>query len=138
MDLCVLGIRIENTEIERVLLTKFLEVIIDHKLKWNMHIKFVKTKMAKSISILYKLKDLVNQHALYILYCSIVEPYIIYCLEIWGKANFTHTQHIFILQKRAIRLITKSNQREPSNGLFIKWTPSDPPSIEMDMTYFCL
>ena len=116
----VVKLRIEDTEIERVFETKFLGVIMDHKLNWKMHINHVKSKLAKSIAILYKVKDMLNQRALYILYCTMVVPYITYCLEIWGNAYPTHTQPIFILQKRAVRIITKSNYREPSNELFIK------------------
>ena len=66
-----------------------------------MHINHVKSKLAKSIAILYKVKDVLNQHALYILYCSIIVPYISYCLEIWGNAYPTHTKPIFTLQKGA-------------------------------------
>ena len=111
----VVKLRIEDTEIERVFETKFLGVIMDHKLNWKMHINHVKSKLAKSIAILYKVKDMLNQCALHILYCTMVVPYITYCLEIWGNAYPTHTQLIFILQKRAVRIITKSNYREPSN-----------------------
>ena len=113
-------LRIEDTEIERVLEMKFLGVIIDHKLSWKMHIKHVQSKISKSIAILYKMRDLLNYHALYIVYCSIVVPYLTYCLEIWGNAYQTYTHPIIILQKRAVRVITKSKHREPSNGLFIK------------------
>ncbi len=116
----VVKLRIEDTETERVFETKFLGVIMDRKLKWKMHINHVKSKIAKSIAILYKVKNLLNQHALYVLYYSLFVPYITYCLEIWGNAYPTHTKPIFILQKRAVRIITKSNYREPSNGLFIK------------------
>ncbi len=93
---------------------------MDRKLKWKRHINHVKSKIDKSIAILYKVKNLLNQNALYVLYYLLVVPYITYCLEIWGNAYPTHTKPIFILQKRAVRIITKSNYREPSNGLFIK------------------
>ncbi len=42
-----------------------------------------------------------------------------YCVEIWGNAYKTNTEPIFRLQKRAIRIITRSNFIEPTNALFI-------------------
>ena len=41
-------------------------------------------------------------------------------MEVWGNTYSTNTKSIFILQKRAIRIINKATYREPSNQLFIK------------------
>ena len=54
------------------------------------------------------------------LYCSFILPYITYCMEVWGNTYKTNTESIFILQKRAIRIVNRSGYREPSNQLFIK------------------
>ncbi len=47
-------------------------------------------------------------------------PCVSYCLEIWVNAYNLHTRPLFILQKRAMRIITKSNSKESTNDLFIK------------------
>ena len=64
-----------------------LGVIIDDKLCLKPHINNVKTKMSKTIAILYKTKDILNYNSLYIglLYCSFIVPYITYCVEAWGN-----------------------------------------------------
>ncbi|XP_019206884.1 uncharacterized protein LOC109196856 [Oreochromis niloticus] len=111
---------INNTELDRVSEIKFLGVIIHHKLSWIPHIIHIKGKISKSLAILYKVKDLINQTSLYTLYCSIILPYMTYCVEVWGNMYKTHTYPIYILQKRAIRIINKATSREPSNPLFIK------------------
>ncbi|KAL3974187.1 hypothetical protein ACER0C_002548 [Sarotherodon galilaeus] len=111
---------INNTELDRVSEIKFLGVIIHHKLSWIPHITHIKGKISKSLAILYKVKDLINQTSLYTLYCSIILPYMTYCVEVWGNTYKTHTYPIYILQKRAIRIINKATSREPSNPLFIK------------------
>lgn len=99
---------INDVEIERVSEIKFLGVIIDNKLCWKPHITYIKAKMSKSIAILYKVKDLLNQKSLYTLYCSVVVPYITYCVEVWGNTYKTNTNPIVMLQKRAIRIVKKN------------------------------
>ena len=54
------------------------------------------------------------------LYCSCILPYISYCVEVWGNTYKTSTTPVFLLQKRAIRIVNKATYREPTNQLFIK------------------
>ena len=77
-----------NSIITRVRATKFLGVIIDEKLTWKDHISFVRSKLAKTVGILYRVIHLLNRSALFILYCSLFLPYLTYCAEIWE----THTR----------------------------------------------
>ena len=114
-------IKISGMEIERVYENKFLGVIIDDKLCWKSHINNVKLKMSKTIAILYKTKYLFCQKAQYLLYCSLIVPHITYCVEVWGNAYKSNTNPIFLLQKRAIRIINRSDYCEPTNKLFIKY-----------------
>ena len=51
------NLTINNIEIERVNEIKFLGVIIDNKLSWKPHIMYIKSKMSKSLAVLYKVKD---------------------------------------------------------------------------------
>ena len=76
---------INEVEVERVSAIKVLGVIIDNNLNWKPHISYTKNKISKSIAILYKVKDFLNEKSLYTLYCSLVLPYIIYCAEVWGN-----------------------------------------------------
>lgn len=75
-------LKICDVEIERVYETKFLGAVIDHKLTWKQHIDYIKGKISKSIAILYKSRDILNSKALYIIYCSLILPYISYCVEL--------------------------------------------------------
>ncbi len=94
-----------NEEIERVYENKFLGVIIDHKLCWKSHINHVKTKMSKSIAILNRIKHILIEKTLYILYCALIVPYITYCVEVWGHTYKTNLNSIYRLQKKAIRIV---------------------------------
>uniref|UniRef100_A0A672FF89 Reverse transcriptase domain-containing protein n=1 Tax=Salarias fasciatus TaxID=181472 RepID=A0A672FF89_SALFA len=113
-------LEIDGVEIHRVRETKFLGVMIDDDLKWKSHINYTKGKIGKAISVLHRVKFFLNSCALLTLYNTMILPYLMYCVEVWGTTCKTYLQTIFILQKRAIRIITNSHYREPSNPLFIK------------------
>ena len=55
---------------------KFLGVYIDCKLKWFEHVNSIRTKIAKNLSVMRRVKWLLNESALYTLYCSLILPYI--------------------------------------------------------------
>ena len=85
---------IQDRIISHVTSTKFLGVIIDDKLKWNLHIIYIKNKIAKSNGILYKIRNFLNKKTLTHLYNSFVLPYLIYGIEVWGNTNAVHLDPI--------------------------------------------
>lgn len=113
-------LNIDGVSIERVSEFRFLGVIIDDKLTWKAHIAHVKSKVSKNIFILNKVKFLLNCKVLRILYCSLILPYFSYCVEIWGNTYISNIKPLFLLQKRAVRIIHKAGYREHTSSLFIK------------------
>ena len=114
----ILKITICNTQIERVKSTRFLGIIIDQNLNWKEHIQRVKNKLSKTLAIMQKAKYYLDSYSIQILYNSLFLPYIEYCLEIWGCAYVSNLNCIFILQKRAIRLICNLKYRDHTNVYF--------------------
>ena len=57
----------------------------------NEHVQHVKHKIARSIGILYKIRHYLNKQTLLNIYYTFVFPYLIYGVEIWGKASLNHT-----------------------------------------------
>jgi len=102
-------IRIENTPIERIHATRFLGVIIDDQLSWSPHISHVANKVSKSIGILNKVKYVLNTDTLVMLYYSLIYPYFFYCHLIWGKAAYSSLRQLIILQKKAVRVLSRSS-----------------------------
>ena len=97
---------------------KFLGLNFDSDLKFKSHINHVCRKISKSIGIRNKLKNYLDSDALISLYYSIIYPYVIYCNLIWGNTFKSKLQPIFILQKRAIRIIRKVGYLAHTNVLF--------------------
>ena len=58
-------INIQNVNIERVRVAKFWGVYVDDLLNWNVHIKYVKSKLSKSK---YRCSHLFDRNSMYILY----------------------------------------------------------------------
>lgn len=113
-----ISIKIDGMEIQRVQETKFLGVIISEDLSWKSHINYTKGKIAKSISVLHKVKLLFNHSALLILYNSLIIQYLTYCVEISGTTCKTYAQPLFILQQRALKTINNCRHRDSSNPSF--------------------
>ena len=111
---------IDNTEIERIQEIKFLGVILDNKVCWKPHVRYIRAKLAKCSAILWKTKHILDCKSLYTLYHSLFLPYLTYCVEVWGNAYKSTLQPICTIQKRAIRTINKTGYRDHANPLFIK------------------
>ena len=111
-------ITINNVKIDRVYVTKFLGVMIDHNLNWKEHIDVINSKISKSIAIIYKASKILKTASLYTLYCSLFLPYLNYCAENWGNTYESNFSKLFLKQKRVIRIISKAEFRDHTNPLF--------------------
>ena len=111
-------IKLNNKVIEKVESVKFLGVHIDSKLSWNNHLNYVRSKISKGIGILCKARKVFNRSTLLTMYYSFLYPYFIYGIEVWGSAAHCFISSVIKLQKRAVKIITSTNFRSPSQPLF--------------------
>ena len=105
-------IGILNFQLEEVDKCKFLGVIINSDLSWNDHIASVLTQVSKSWGTLQSLSSIVPAKVLRQVYISLVQPYIMYCIPLWG-AGFHQTmmQKLFVLQKKCMRIVSRKTQK---------------------------
>ena len=80
-------------------------MMIDNKLKFGDHTKYIGNKISKSIGILFRIRAFVPKPSLRQFYFSFIQSYLQYCILVWGKTYETHLSHLRILQKRSIRII---------------------------------
>ena len=95
---------VNGTVIEYVNNLNFLGITLNNHLNWDSHINKVAHKISRTTGILNKLKHFLPQHILRTMYNSIILPHINYGTLAWGY----QTQRIFILQKKAVRIIMLS------------------------------
>jgi hypothetical protein len=111
---------INDQEIERQKSVKFLGVQIDENLDWKSHIVYVVSKISKSIGILYRVRNVLNKRTLGMLYSTLIQPYMLYCIVIWGSAYTNALKPLINIQKRAIRVINFASYTTHSTPLFKK------------------
>ena len=97
---------------------KFLGIILDNKMKFNQHIRYICNKISKTTGIIYKLKDLLPKHCLFSLYYSFILPYMTYCNLTWGGTYDSHLNPLRILQKRILRIINNQPYLSHTEPLF--------------------
>ena len=73
-----LNICINTINVTRVQSSKFLGIIIDENLNWKPHIQLVKSKLSKTLYIIYKASKLINYEGMFTLYCSLFLPNLTY------------------------------------------------------------
>ncbi len=95
---------------------KFLGIHLDEHLTWDCHISYISKKIAQSLYIINIVKNFLPITALRTLYFSLVHSYLNYGIQIWG--NSQHIGKLFLLQKRALRTINKSQYRSHTEPLF--------------------
>ena len=79
---------------------KYLGVIIDAKLNRISHLTYIKNKIAKEIGIIRKARPLLNKRALTNLYHTLIYPYLMYCVEVWGSAKYVSFIPYFALTEK--------------------------------------
>ena len=100
--------------------TKFLGVHIDESMSWKYHIGEVCAKISQVVGILYRLRNILPPKILLTIYNTLFLPHISYCTMIWASCPKCYLDRAIKLQKRAVRLITKSSHYSHSAPLFHK------------------
>ena len=86
---------------------KYLGVMVDHKLTWEEHTRYVIQKLTKARRILAKLRHHAPQSILINVYYSIVYPHLYYGVTSWGNTAAKYTDRIQIEQNSIVKIITK-------------------------------
>ena len=111
---------IDNEVLEKVPVKKFLGVYIDENLDWIEHIDFVKKKISGGIYALNSSKIFLSNANMRILYYSLVHPYLLYGIILWGSAYKKYTHKLYVLQKKALRVMYNTTYNAQSMPLFEK------------------
>ena len=113
------SVSIDGYVLQQVEFTKFLGIFIDEKLNWKKHIEHIAIKISKGLGALGRVRNILPQKALLMLYNTMIYPYLTYCNIVWGTASASTLQRLVVLQNRAVRLITRSKFRSSCNPLFV-------------------
>ena len=111
-------LRLGDYVIERKNSTKFLGVTLDKNLNWLPHVRNVCRKVAKFIPILCTVRQYIDDVAVKMIYYSPIYPLITYCSSLWGNCAASHIRPLIVLQKKLVRVMTRSDFRCHTTLLF--------------------
>ena len=112
------SIQFNRTDIECVRSMKYLGVILDNNLNFNLHIDMISSKLSKSVGILTRVVNYLPSGTMLSLYYSIVHPFLSYCILAYYNAPQYLINRLIVLQKRAIRLIVGANFLDSTDRFF--------------------
>lgn len=107
-----------NQSIEIVEKFNYLGLVIDSKLTWNDHIEHVRKKITPYVFILKRLRNYLNDKALFTIYSSYVISNITYLNPVWSRASATSLSLIETIHKKSIKIIHGYPNRYPTNRLY--------------------
>jgi len=110
------NISYDNNHISNSASTKFLGLIIDKTLSRKNHIHQLMSKLSSVCCAVRTIKAFMLQETLTMIYFSYIYSIMTYGITFWG--NSPYSINIFRIQKRIIRIITNSRNRDSCRELF--------------------
>ena len=97
---------------------KLLGVYLDEHLSFNKHADYICAKLSRAIFCIKRSAKNLSLKSLKSLYYALVHPHLLYCINILGCTTTKNISRISKLQKKAIRIITKSKNNAHTIPLF--------------------
>ena len=96
---------------------------IDNKLDWSSHIEKLTKKVASGIGAIKRIRHLVPQATLFLIYQALIQPHFDYCNIVGGNCGTTLQNKVQKPQNRAARVLTYSNYNADAGHLFelLRW-----------------
>ena len=110
--------KIDGKKIYPSRMVKYLGVILDENLSWEPHINYISLKLRKANGALSKIRYYVPKQTLRSLYFSLFHCHLIYAPQLWAQLQNIHSNKIFILQKKAMRIMDNADRRAHTDPLF--------------------
>ena len=97
---------------------KYLGVFLDKGLSWNFHITELCKKLSCAVGMLFKMKNICSTSTLRSIYFSLFHSHLSYGISVWGLAKTSLTGKVFLLQKRAVRVVAKAEYLAHTDPIF--------------------
>ena len=105
-----LNLTINNCKLQQVSTTKLLGFTLNDSLTWTEHIDQVCLKINKNIALFQNCREFLDRKSARDFYFRYIYCYLIYGIRIYGNLSPRYLlDRIFLLQKRAMRLIANVN-----------------------------
>jgi len=110
-----------NMQIKKVTEIKYLGVMLDQYLRWDVHANYISNKLRKTLYIFYTLRNILTKGLLKIIYGSLIESILRYGIIAWGSALQTHLLNLQITQNYILKVILGLDRLYPTVDLYCKY-----------------
>ena len=100
-----LTLSINGLKIKQVDKVRFLGVIIDEKLTWDVQIKHLEDKLLTTIVLIKRIRKFLPSSQYMNVYQSLFVSHLTYGISCWGGVYHSKLQKLFNIQKRCIRIL---------------------------------
>lgn len=108
--------------IERVEQYKYLGIIIDHKLSWAPHVRYIKQRLRRLVYAFAQLGRVLTVDHCRTVYYAYAQSVLQYGILAWGGVSSAILYPLAVTQRSLIKTILKKPQRYPTDQLFLDFS----------------
>lgn len=97
---------------------KYLGVMVDNHLKWNIHTEFISSKLRKLIHKFYLIRDIFTRDILKNIYTALVESVLRYGIRSWGGLYNSGLKVLQTMQNYIIKVAFKKEKQYSTDSLY--------------------
>ena len=97
---------------------KYLGVLFDQTVSWEMHTEAINNKLRKLIPTFYEIRNILNKKTKLTVYNALAQSQMNYGIVAWGNAYANKIQNLERTQKLLIKILFNKPYRFPSLKLF--------------------
>lgn len=132
---CILNRNCHCPIIEKANTIKYLGVVVDQYLRWTDHIDYLINKLRRLIFKFYQLREILDRKNMIMVYDSLAESLMRYCIIIWGGLYNTPLNNLDVIQHTLIKIMFKKERTYSTDLLYCE---SGLFSIRKLYTFQCL
>jgi hypothetical protein len=99
------SLNLDDHEITNEYRVDVLGIIIDYKLKFDLHLSAICRSAARQVNALRKLSSCLDEETRMIIYTSFIKSNFNYCPVVWHFCGITSSRKLENIQKRALRFV---------------------------------
>ena len=110
------AIVIDQKEVRRVKLVKYLGMIVDDKLTWSQHVDYISSKITRKIGFFKRIRHFIPMKSLLLLCHTLIEPDYKYSSIVWRQCSEILRDKLQTLQNKGARTIAKARYDEANHS----------------------
>ena len=114
-------IAIRGSVIERSPSMRYLGVVIDQCLTFKPHIAQLRSRLSRNVGLFWKLRRVCGRKLLIQLYYVLIDSLLSYANIIWCATYPSSTKPLYLLQKKALKILSYVHPKQPGSHLFQRY-----------------